>query len=100
VSTKDIEAERRTKGRIMNSSDYITAQDTAVSQDLYADAFYTDRKLAYALADEISLRSDNSERVVMLSEFNGPLSGWDRWTICRALAARGVTVQVLNRRCS
>jgi hypothetical protein len=84
----------------MDSSDYITAPDTAASQELFADSFYSDRKLAYALADEISIKSNNPERVAMLAEFNGPLSGWDRWTICRALADRGVTVRVLNRRCS
>lgn len=84
----------------MNSSDYLTAQDTAVSQDLFADSFFTTRKLAYALADEISIKSNNPERVAMLAEFNSSLSGWDRWTICRALADRGVTVRVLNRRCS
>lgn len=83
----------------MNSSDYITAQDTAVSQDLHADTFFTTCKLAYALADEISIRSNHPERMEMLAEFNGPLSGWNRWTICRALADKGVTVSVLNRRC-
>ena len=84
----------------MNSSDYITAPDTAISQDLHGDSFFTTRRLAYALADEISVRSNNPERVEMLAEFSGPLSGWDRWTICRALADKGVTVSVLNRRCS
>lgn len=84
----------------MNSSDFIQAEDTAISQDLHADSFFTTRRLAHALADEISIKSHNPERVAMLAEFNGPLSGWDRWTICRALASKGVTVQVLNRRCS
>ena len=82
----------------MDVNNYLNEDDTAASQDLFASD-YTSRQLAYTLADEISVRSDNAERVEFLNEYNaGPMLGWIRGAICRALASNGVTVQVINRR--
>lgn len=82
----------------LNVHDYLNADDTAVSQNLIAST-YTTRTLAYVLADEISIRSNNPARVTFLEEYNdGPMLGWIRGSICRALAAKGVTVQTINRR--
>jgi hypothetical protein len=82
----------------LNVHDYLNEQDTAISQDLIASG-YTTRQLAYALADEISVRSACPARVTFLEEYHaGPMLGWVRGSICRALAAKGVTVQTINRR--
>ncbi|MER5501325.1 hypothetical protein ABT096_29550 [Streptomyces sp. NPDC002561] len=82
----------------MDVHKYLDGRDTANSQDLFASG-YTTRQLAYVLADEISIRSNNPERVTFLEEYNfGPMLGWIRGSICRALDEKGVTVQTINRR--
>lgn len=82
----------------MNAAEFVTADDNQASQSLF-DSQYTSRELAYVLADEISIYADNAARVTFLAEYHsGPASGWFRGTICRALAAEGVTPQVINRR--
>jgi hypothetical protein len=83
---------------MINVNDYLNAEDDAASQDLFASQ-YTSRELAYVLADEISLRSDNADRAAFLADYNaGPMLGWIRGSLTRALSAKGVTVQVINRR--
>lgn len=83
---------------MLNVHDYLNADDTAASQDLFASQ-YTSRELAYVLADEISIMSDNPARVAFLEDYNaGPVLGWIRGAICRALADHAVTVQTINRR--
>lgn len=83
---------------MLNVNDYLTGDDTAISQDIFASQ-YTSRQLAFVLADEISIRSNHPARVQFLEEYNiGPMGGWIRGCICRALAERGVTVQTINRR--
>jgi hypothetical protein len=82
----------------LNVHDYLNERDTTNSQDLFASA-YTTRQLAHVLADEISIRSNHPARVTFLEEYNaGPMLGWVRGSICRALDAKGVTVRVINRR--
>lgn len=82
----------------MDVHEYLNARDTANSQDLFASDYST-RELAYVLADEISIRSNNAERVTFLEEYSsGPMLGWIRGSICRALDSKGVTVQTINRR--
>jgi hypothetical protein len=78
--------------------DYLNEPDTAVSQDLFASP-YTTRVLAYVLADEISIRADDPARVAFLDEYKaGPILGWVRGAICRALASKGVDVRTIDRR--
>lgn len=82
----------------MDVNDYNNAEDDAASQGLF-DSQYTSRELAYVLADEISIMAGNGERVAFLDQYQGPgLGGWVRGNIVRALSAKGVTVQTINRR--
>ena len=75
-------------------------QDDTVSDEIFAGP-YTTATLVYMLAGEVSVYTDNPQRLQLLSEC--PVNGNQEWSlcrgdICRLLAARGVTLSVINRR--
>ena len=77
-----------------------TLTDTAVSDEIFAGPYNT-ATLVHMLAGEVSVYSDNPQRLQLLSEC--PVAGNQEWSlcrgdICRLLAARGVTLSVINRR--
>lgn len=79
-------------------TNFISGQDTENTQALYTSG-YTNQQLAGELADQISLRTDDADRVDFLDEFNeAPDAGWMRADICRALDDHGVTPRAINRR--
>jgi hypothetical protein len=83
---------------MLNVHDYLNEPDSMESQRLFASSYST-RTLAYVLADEVSIRSNHPARVAFLEEYSaGPMLGWIRGSICRALDAKGVTVETINHR--
>ncbi|KUN37703.1 hypothetical protein AQJ30_15580 [Streptomyces longwoodensis] len=79
-------------------AEYLDLPDTEASDELFHSG-WDSRTLAYALADEFSIYADNPKRLQFLAEFGSEdRGGWVRGNICRALAAKGVTLSVVNRR--
>lgn len=79
-------------------TEYLGLPDTETSDELFQSG-WDSRTLAYVLADEFSIYADNPQRRQFLAEFlSENRGGWVRGNICRALALKGVTLSIVNRR--
>ncbi|MEU1852903.1 hypothetical protein ABZ499_27465 [Streptomyces sp. NPDC019990] len=77
---------------------YWDREDDEIFQELF-DGPWRTPTLAYELAATFSPNASNPKRLQFLAEYESDgWGGWVRGNICRALAAEGVTLHVINRR--